>query len=1129
MGTPIEKIHRRSDPFVKVRLFERKNCPFFRIISPFSLIGFPYFLGGSNDSPLPTARDPSSQNFYLWPDSGNHLLLFSSLLTSNMHLKHLQQWRRQSLILSYLCLSAALACSQTLDMNAFEAMSPRNIGPAGMSGRVTAIEAVNSNPDIIYAGTSAGGLWKSSSGGIKWEPIFDKEQVYSIGALAIYQANPDILWAGTGEGNPRNSQTSGYGVYRSLDAGKTWTCMGLEATKNIHRVLIHPQNPDIVYVGAQGSAWGESPDRGVYKTTDGGKSWQKILYNNPRSGIADLVMDPGNPQKLIAAMWEFGRKPWTFQSGGPGSGLYVSLDGGENWQQRTEKDGLPAGELGRIGLAIAPSQPEIVYALIEAKKNGFYRSEDGGRNWKLVNDKAEIGNRPFYYADIFVDPKNENRIYSLHSLISRSEDGGKSFTVLVPFEQVHPDHHAFWIHPDNPDLLMNGNDGGMAISRDRGKNWRFVENLPLAQYYHINIDNEWPYHVYGGMQDNGSWRGPAYVWRAGGIRNSYFEELYFGDGFDVVPDPADANYGYAMSQGGFLGRYQVGTGFSQFMQPIHPEGIKLRFNWNAGIAQDPFEDGTIYYGSQFLHKSTDRGNSWAVISPDLTTNDPSKQEQAKSGGLTLDVTAAENHTSILAVAPSPLEAGVIWVGTDDGNLHITRDGGKNWQKLNKQLPGLPTNAWIPQVHPSQFQAGEAYVVVNNYRQGDWSPFLYRTRDYGKSWENLVDKQQIFGYTLSVVQDPVEPKLLFLGTEFGLYVSIDEGKTWTKWTQGFPSVSTMDLKIQPREHDLVIGTFGRAAWVLDDIRPLRELAKLGPKTLEQALKVYPAPDAVMASWGEAAGTRFLADAGFSGENRPAGAMLTFSTPLRSESDTSKLDSVQLEILNEKRDIIRTLHFASKAGLNRVYWGLDSKGVRSLSSGFGEESQAEAGGGPLLPGTYLARFQLGEQQDSTRVKVLADPRLDWSEEGMQAVFEVQQKWLGLQQQLRESLEQIHAAEASLKKLDELLPKGEVSKSVRESRTSMADSLKRLKLAIVPDPEAKGITDDSDLIGQQMGMLDYYLSSANGEINATQELALKQMEGKVTAITGKIDVFFTDVWPVFQAQAEKLKLSPFQGVNK
>lgn len=1059
--------------------------------------------------------------------------------------------------------------AQPLDMDKWKQIKPRNIGPAGMSGRVTTIDAVVSNPNIIYAGTASGGLWKSESGGINWTPIFDEQKVASIGAVAIHQANPDIVWAGSGEGNPRNSQASGYGVYRSLDGGKNWTCMGLEETRNIHRVLIHPDNPNIVYVGAQGTAWGDSEHRGVYKTTDGGKSWNKILYVNQSTGIGDLVMDPQNPNKLIAAMWEFRRWPWSFKSGGEGSGLHVTYDGGETWEKRTSEDGLPKGELGRIGLAIAPSSPNVVYALVEAKKNAFYRSTDGGFKWQMVNNKTEIGNRPFYYADIYVDPQNENRIYSLHTLISRSEDGGKSFKVLVPFSQVHPDHHAFWIDPNNPSLLMNGNDGGMAISRDMGKNWRFIRNLPLAQYYHINIDNEKPYNVYGGMQDNGSWRGPAYTWRAGGIRNSYFEELYFGDGFDVVPDPTDASYGYAMSQGGSLGRYNVDNGYVQYLQPVHPDGEKLRFNWNAGIAQDPFDDATIYYGSQFVHKSTDKGNNWTIISPDLTTNDPEKQKQAESGGLTLDVTAAENHTSIITIAPSPLDKNVLWVGTDDGNLQLTRDGGQNWTNLSSRLPGAPANAWIPSIHPSSFTAGEAYVVVNNYRQNDWKPYLYRTRDFGETWESMLTTDEVWGHTLAIVQDPIEARLLFLGTEYGLYVSIDEGDTWTKWDNGYPTVSTIDLKIHPREHDLIVGTFGRAAWVFDDIRPLRALAKEGIAVLDKELHLFEVPDATLVEFRQASGVRFAANAEFAGQNRRPGAMITVSiqpekkedkqvadatpvstkkkkkkkrggpdpdtveeTPVKKEEKKmyAPKDSLKLEVLNTDREVIRTLMFKPKAGVNRMYWGLDQKGVRMPQPRWaqGGGSRGEPSGGPVSPGTYLLRMSYGGSQDSASVTVHLDPRLSLTDAQITEIQEASADRLASMKEVGEMMRKIGKAEGTLKQIKGLMPEDkedEAVKAVMEMSKAMQDSLKQLRGMIMPPRDAKGITDNSDKLMMKVWQSGSYIRSGFGGPSGTSEIVMKQLKQEIETASSKVNAFFEKDWPEFKEKVEQLELSPFK----
>ncbi|MEM6336464.1 MAG: hypothetical protein AAF752_07845, partial [Bacteroidota bacterium] len=612
----------------------------------------------------------------------------------------------------------------------FSQMQAREVGPAGMSGRVTSIDVVLRSPNTWYVGTASGGLWMTTSGGTDWTPIFDDQPVASIGDVKVFQNNPDIIWVGTGEGNPRNSQTNGNGVYKSIDGGQTWTHLGLEDSRAIHRMILHPTDPMIAWAGVQGPAWGETEQRGVFKTTDGGQTWTKTLYVNDRTGIGDFVQDPGNPDHLIAAMWEFRRWPWFFESGGEGSGLYVSYDGGETWAQRTHEDGLPKGQLGRMGLAFAPSDPDRVYALVEAeKKNGLYRSDDGGDSWSLVSTE-NIGNRPFYYADLFVDPNNENRIYNLFSLVTVSEDAGKTFDTLLPYERVHPDHHALWIHPDNSDFIINGNDGGLAVSHDRGDSWRFVENLPLAQFYHIRVDDAHPYNIYGGMQDNGSWRGPAYVYRAGGIRNAYWEEVAFGDGFDTMPDASDPRYGFAMSQGGNLYRYDLETGQRKLVRPTAAGDTTLRFNWDAALAQDPFKPATIYYGSQYVHKSTDRGDTWTVISGDLTTNDPDKQRQIDSGGLTYDVTQAENYTTITAISASPLQENVLWAGTDDGRVHVTQDGGANWTDLTGRFAGVPEGTWVPQIHASRHRAGSAFVLFEDHRRNNWTPYAYETADFG---------------------------------------------------------------------------------------------------------------------------------------------------------------------------------------------------------------------------------------------------------------------------------------------------------------------------------------------------------------------------------------------------------------
>ncbi|MGK7391989.1 MAG: WD40/YVTN/BNR-like repeat-containing protein [Candidatus Cyclobacteriaceae bacterium M2_1C_046] len=1060
------------------------------------------------------------------------------------------------------------ASAQKIDMKHMVDMEPRSIGPAGMSGRVTAIDVVTENPDIIYAGTASGGLWKSESGGIDWMPIFDEQPVASIGAVAIQQSNPSVIWVGTGEGNPRNSLNGGYGIYRTLDAGRTWELMGLEKTRHIHRVIIDPTDPDVVYVAAIGSPWGEHPERGIYKTTDGGKSWNRILFTNEKSGAADLVMDPTNPNKLIAAMWEHKREPWFFNSGGPGSGLFVTHDGGETWSRKTEKDGLPKGELGRIGLAISRSNPKIIYALVESKKNALYRSEDGGFSWKMINDKGEIGNRPFYYSEIYVDPNNENRLYSLFSYVNVSEDGGRSFNMLMPAYGtdvgIHPDHHAWYIHPENSSFMIDGNDGGLNITRDRGQTWRFVETLPLAQFYHISVDNETPYNIYGGMQDNGSWVGPAYVWKTQGIRNSYWQEVMFGDGFDVVPDPENSRYGYAMSQQGNVGRYDRLTGYTKTIKPTHPDPeVRLRFNWNAAIAQDPFDPNTIYYGSQFVHKSSNKGNSWEIISPDLTTDDPEKQKQHESGGLTIDATGAENYTTILAIEPSTLEAGVLWVGTDDGNVQVSRDGGKSWTNVAPNISGLPAGSWIPQIRASRYNNGEAYVVSNDYRRFNYTPYLFKTTDYGKSWSRIVDENDVFGYTLSFIQDPVEPNLMFLGTEDGLYVSIDGAANWTKWTRDYPSVPTMDLAIQEKEHDLVIGTYGRAAYVLDDIRPLRAMAKENVTAKE--LDLFTPPDAYVAEYQQPVGSRFGANAMFNGENRPYGAHISYWVQVPSKDvekegdkedkkskkkkkdrepeeekpveDKVKRDSVYVHIYNGQNELIRTLKRKTpdSTGIYRMTWYMDEAGVRYPSRQKRRNSSNEPGGVTVLPGTYKIVMLYGDKKDSADIKVSYDPRLETDDEVHKAKYdalkELEQKVDKASRavtQLVESRELADDFENRLKDLKKLNPEADVpydslikeSKAVKDSIRVLIDTF------LGEEDERQGIIRSPDPnVMSYLSSARYYVGSTLEVPGPTEERLMDQADRKLKPALEKVNEFYQTQWQEYQRLMQQQDLTYFK----
>ncbi len=1042
--------------------------------------------------------------------------------------------------------------AQKVNTEQLKGLKARSIGPAGMSGRITAIAADLSNTNILYAGAASGGVWKSVNGGISWEPIFDKQPTQSIGSIAVCQSNPQEVWVGTGEGNPRNSLNTGLGIFKSLDGGKTWNNMGLKETKTIHRVIVHRDNPDVVFAAALGSPFGPNAERGVFKTTDGGKTWKKILYVNDRTGCADLVADPTNPNKLIAAMWEYGRKPWTFESGGKGSGMYVSYDGGENWTKRTSEDGLPAGELGRIGLAIAPSKPNIVYALVEAKENNLYKSTDGGVKWTKANTNDRmVSERPFYYSEIYVDPKNENRIINLFSDMSISQDGGKTFE---PFERVtHSDHHAFWMDPNNPDYMLLGSDGGLYISRDGGDKWMFAENIPVGQFYHVNYDMEYPYNIGGGMQDNGSWVGPNTSWKQGGILNNDWQEVYFGDGFDLGFRPDDSRYVYAMSQGGNVGYIDTKTGRSRTIKPVHPDGVELRFNWNAAFAQNPFHANGIYFGSQFVHKSMDYGQSWEIISPDLTTNDTMRQRESKeTGGLTPDVTNAENNTTILVIEPSPIDEKLLWVGTDDGNLQITRDGGKTWTNLLSKLQGVKPGSWIPYIEASKKNAGEAFVVVNDYRRNDWRPMVYYTSNYGQSFTRIVDENKVSGYAMCIVQDAVEPKLLWLGTDQGLWFSIDMGTTWNHWMNDFPAVPVADLKIHPREQDLIIATFGRAFWILDDIRPFRELVKAKGETVKQPLKVFAAQDAYQAQYRSYTGTHFITEDVFTGDSKSRGAAITVwvgkleKAKKGADSTASAApqgggggrgfggggssrsgERVKVAVYDESGKAIRNFSAPIDTGMNKIYWDMRMDGVRFPSR---QEARPDAdlpGGADVLPGKYKVVVSYGTQKDSTMLMVNADPRLPVSDADRKAKALALDEFYKMVSTATDAFSRIRDAQKTVKTVGDALANApaDTKKELTKLGKTMQDSLGKLELLFVAPENQKGISRTDDNLTTTIFRTTSYLNASDGAPGQSAQITMAAAKKELNEVVNRINQFFTKDFATYQQKVEAAAFSLFK----
>jgi photosystem II stability/assembly factor-like uncharacterized protein len=1064
-----------------------------------------------------------------------------------------QRQRARGLIaILFSCIFVAQA-QAGYDPELLAGLSARAIGPAGVGGRIAAIDAVAADPNRIVIGVATGGVWISNSGGLTWEPVFDKEAVASIGALAINQSNPDIIWVGTGESNVRNSTSIGGGVYKSVDAGKTWQLSGLTGSERIDRITLHPDNPDIAYVAALGALWGPSEERGVYKTIDGGKSWKRILYVDDSTGATDIKMDPSNPNRLYAAMWQFRRWPYQFKSGGKGSGIYVSLDAGASWKRKTEEDGLPAGELGRTVFAVSPAAPKRVYALVEADKSALLVSDNGGESFKSVNTEYNVADRPFYYSELSVDPQNADRVYNIATNVRESIDGGKTFAAdpviqcCAPGNFIHIDNHAFWINPEDSRHMIVGNDGGLGITRDRGETWRFVRNLPLAQFYHVAVDNELPYNVYGGLQDNGSWRGPENVWKSGGIENFHWREVGFGDGFDTLPDPENAQRGYAMSQGGSLTRWNLDTGEQRFIRPPPPNPeTELRFNWNAGLAQDPFDPATIYYGSQFLHKSEDRGVSWSIISEDLTSNDPELQKYKDSGGITPDVTAAENYTTIVAVAPSKLQQGLIWVGTDDGRVHVTRDGGESWNRVDKRARGIPAGTWVPMIAASPHEPGTAFVVFDDHRRGNMKTYVYRVEDYGRRWTALQG-DKVTGYALSVLQDSVDPQLLFLGTEFGLFFSTNGGSDWSRFSAGVPTVSVMDMAIQQRESDLVLGTHGRSIFVIDDYRALRGLQEAD---FSERLKILSVTEGQRYDGGFVRATRFTGSGEFRGENQPYGVMITYMASGddlphpdadsdrerritqrteravntsddadgegKNDEDKNKDPKIKVEVKDSSGAVIRTFRATLHQGINRVVWNMRRDGLRAMPTSENKDYEDGLPDGPEVPpGEYEIRMSLpgadGEVvEHSVRTRTLIDPRSEYTQENIDENYQAQLQLQNLGEIALRAVERVVQAREDVTTIGALIKKRERNgeseqlKQLAKQAGEVVKSLNELEQRFRTPPDTRGIVYSADKVSSHIAQANYYLVSSPAAPTQTADVAIEKARRSLTAAAESVDTF-------------------------
>jgi photosystem II stability/assembly factor-like uncharacterized protein len=953
-----------------------------------------------------------------------------------------------------LAASAAVAsdAAPKLDQGIISGMGIRNIGSAAMSGRITSVAAAHRMDGelVLYVGAASGGVWKSTDGGTTFAPKFDKQPVQSIGAIAVDQRNPDVVWVGTGEAWTRNTVSIGDGVYRSTDGGETWTNTGLPQSERITKILLDPQDGNVAYACVTGKLWSDSKERGVYRTADAGKTWSLVLPGpNASTGCGSMAMDPGHPATLFASLWDFRRKGWTFRSGGDGpdaasgSGLYRSDDAGVHWTELTPSanHGLPAKPYGRIAVAVAPSDPKVVYAFVESVKSALYRSADGGTTWERRDDSQDMVWRPFYFGNLIVDPSNPERVFKPDGDLIQTSDGGKSFSSAGG--GAHGDFHDVWIDPADPKRVITGDDGGLWFSKDGGNRWWKANNLPVSQFYHVSLDDDDPYHVYGGLQDNSSWVGDSAY--PGGITNSRWENMYGGDGFWMFADPSDHDYLYAEAQGGTIGRVNRRTHQIRDIQPRPGYGEKLRWNWNTPIHLSPNERGTIYIGAQFLFRSRDHGQSWDRISPDLTTNDPDRQRQEESGGITVDNSAAETYTTIFAIAESPKDGKVIWVGTDDGNVQLTRDGGKSWKNVVAGA-SVPPSSWVSSIEASRYDAGTAYVTFDRHTLGEMGPMVYKTTGYGATWTALVtqaDPKGLRGYVHVVREDPVERGLLYAGTEFGLWISNDDGSTWAQFKGGdFPAVAVRDIAIQPRDNDLVLATHGRGIWIIDDLTPLRALT---PAVLRQEaafLPTRPQQERISGRGGWVEG-----DASWEGANPPNGVVITYYQKAR-----HLFGKLKLEVLDAEGKVVDTLPAGKRRGINRVVWQMNVKPPRVPPAA--QVAFSSIRGPRVVPGTYTVRMTKGDKTYETKVEVGLDRRSPFTLADRKAQFDAAMKVHAMFGAMSDLVDRIQAARRGIAAASAKLAEGDPLRARLSALDGKAEAIRK---KIVATKEGGAITGE------------------------------------------------------------------------
>ncbi len=953
----------------------------------------------------------------------------------------------------------SLSGQAKVNSSTFGALEARALGPGTMSGRITAIEGVNNEPKTIYVGTAGGGIWKSTNAGASYKSIFDK-YCQSIGDIAIDQKNPSTIYVGTGESNMRNTVSIGMGIYKTTDAGENWTKIGLDSTEHISKIIINPTNSDILYAAAPGPLWSDSPHRGLYKSTDAGKTWQKIFFISDKTGCADIAMNPKNPEILYASMWQFRRKPYSFESGGPESGLYKSIDGGKNWTPI--RKGLPEGDLGRIALALAPSEPDKLLAIVEAKETGLYISSDGGLNWKVQSATMNVTSRPFYFSTLEFDPFDANRVYRPAFTFSYSDDGGLSFAdVSNDGGWVHPDHHALWINPKNTNQMFLGTDGGVYISNDRGATFMFCHNLPVGQFYHVAVDNDEPYNLYGGLQDNGSWIAPSAY--PGGVGNGEWKSVYWGDGFWTVPDPTDDGIIYAEYQGGNMARIEKKGMIPNSIKPQKTEDQeKLRWNWNTPIHLGNKNPKNLYVGAQYLYKSNDQGRNWKCISPDLTTNDKKKQEQEKSGGLSADNTSAENHCTIYYIAESPLDENIIWVGTDDGNIQVSSDGGKKWNNVanNYAKSGIPAQTWVSSISPSNFDKNTVYATFDRHAYGDHKTYAAVSNDMGKTWTQF-SSSEFTGYANIIKEDLVNKNLLFLGTEYGLFTSLDGGQNWFRMKNKIPDYAMVrDIQIHKRDNALIVATHGRGIYIIDDINPMRSMTN---ELMEKEVVLFDQGKITLTTGKYAIGSPI--SGGWTAGNPDEIPPIMYYLKDRVVSG-----DVNIEVYDEQNNLIQSIPGTKRKGLNKVYWNQRMKPPKVAEGG----TKLDFGGfaaPQVLPGKYKIKLTVAGKEYSDDVEMVHQDKPNYTIDDRKLQHEVSMKYYKMHEELAATVERINNEQKLINEHKSKLTKEE-NKNYADTYFKKLESLRNELLA----SETKSMFADEEKLRERIS--DAYGSVVDGE---------------------------------------------------